>query len=137
MAAPPSSNDTLPTSPATTTPSQETPAPSSTETSCLTTLANKKVILQQKLAALRAQRAEAVSKATLPSGLAMPEDWSEEQKSKQAIATANGVIKEHIQLLHRYNEIKDIGLGLMGMVAEKRGVKQAVVMEDFGVGEKD
>lgn len=47
------------------------------------------------------------------------------------------MIKEHIQLLHRYNEIKDIGQGLMGLIAEKRGCRIKDVMEEFGVDEKD
>ncbi|KAF2212133.1 hypothetical protein CERZMDRAFT_42449 [Cercospora zeae-maydis SCOH1-5] len=67
----------------------------------------------------------------------MPEDWTEEQRAKQALATANAAIKKHISALHRYNEIKDIGLGLMGLVAERRGVRQKVVMEEFGIGDKD
>ncbi|GAB7362175.1 hypothetical protein MBLNU230_g2201t1 [Neophaeotheca triangularis] len=146
MDAPPSSDATTLSSPApklSQEQSQPTTAPSSTaalppaSNPRLQALASKKATLEQKLHDLQTQRAEAVAKATLPSGLAMPEDWSEEQKSKQAFATANGLIKEHIALLHRYNEVKDIGLGLMGMVAEKRSVKQAEVMEEFGVGEKD
>ena len=67
----------------------------------------------------------------------MPADWSEEQKIRQAMSTASGVIKEHIQLLHKYNEMKDIGLGLMGLIADKRGARVGTVMEEFGVGEKD
>ncbi|KAJ5095085.1 hypothetical protein N7532_007376 [Penicillium argentinense] len=30
-------------------------------------------------------------------------------------------VKKHIDLLHAYNEIKDVGLGLMGLIAEARG----------------
>lgn len=67
----------------------------------------------------------------------MPADWSEEQKTKQALASANAVIKEHIALLHKYNGMKDIGLGLLGLIADKRGVRVGGVMEEFGVGEKD
>ncbi|KAK1081013.1 swi5-like zinc finger protein, partial [Friedmanniomyces endolithicus] len=53
----------------------------------------------------------------------MPTEWSEEQRERQALSSANAVIKEHIGLLHRYNEIKDIGQGLMGMLADQRGVR--------------
>lgn len=67
----------------------------------------------------------------------MPEDWSEDEKTKSALASANVTIKEHIALLHKYNEIKDIGQGLMGLIAESRGCRVAVVMEDYGMGEKD
>ena len=45
------------------------------------------------------------------------------------------VIKNHIALLHKYNEIKDIGQGLMGLIADKRDCRVVSVMEEFGVGE--
>lgn len=67
----------------------------------------------------------------------MPDSWSEDEKAKHALASSNAVIKDHIRLLHEYNEIKDIGQGLMGLVAEGRGVRVKDVMGDFGVGEKD
>lgn len=67
----------------------------------------------------------------------MPADWSEDEKTKFALASANAVVTAHITALQRYNEIKDIGQGLMGMIAEARGVRVADVMEDFGVGETD
>lgn len=52
---------------------------------------------------------------------------------------AKEVIKAHIQRLHRYNEVKDVAQGLMGMVAEARGVRIGELYEggEFGVGEGD
>lgn len=50
---------------------------------------------------------------------------------------ANGVVKKHISLLHAYNGIRDVGQGLMGLIAEQRGVRVKDVMADFGVGEGD
>lgn len=47
------------------------------------------------------------------------------------------MVKQHIGLLHQYNEIKDIGLGLMGLIADARGVRLGEVLEEFGVGGKD
>ena len=47
------------------------------------------------------------------------------------------MVKEHITLLHKYNEIKDIGQGLMGLIADKRDCRVVKVMDEFGVGEKD
>jgi hypothetical protein len=46
-------------------------------------------------------------------------------------------VKKHIQLLHRYNEIRDIGTGLMGIIAENRGVRVKDMYEEFGVGLDD
>jgi len=44
-------------------------------------------------------------------------------------------VKRHIQLLHEYNEVKDVAMGLMGLVAESRGVAIKDVAEECGVGE--
>ncbi|KAF2773492.1 hypothetical protein EJ03DRAFT_379836 [Teratosphaeria nubilosa] len=146
--APPSSDAAVTSSPAATSvltnvqttqkspnepPAEPTPPPNPR----LAAIEAKRMRLEATLADLQAQRSALVAEAKLPSGLNMPEDWSEEQRTKQALTTANGVIKEHISLLHKYNEIKDIGQGLMGLIADKRGVRIADVMEDFGVGEKD
>ncbi|KAJ5872249.1 DNA repair protein Swi5/Sae3 [Penicillium soppii] len=65
-------------------------------------------------------------------------------KSRGAADTArsrariyNFSIERHIRLLHEYNEIKDVGQGLMGIIADARGVRQVDVEKEFGVGEKD
>ncbi|THC94705.1 hypothetical protein EYZ11_005816 [Aspergillus tanneri] len=46
-------------------------------------------------------------------------------------------VQRHIRLLHEYNEIKDIGQGLMGLIAEARGVRQIDVQREYGVGDRD
>ncbi|KAL6236639.1 DNA repair protein [Aspergillus navahoensis] len=46
-------------------------------------------------------------------------------------------VKRHIRLLHEYNEIKDIGQGLMGLIADARGVRQVDVQREFGADVKD
>ncbi|KAL2038535.1 hypothetical protein N7G274_008874 [Stereocaulon virgatum] len=48
-----------------------------------------------------------------------------------------GTVKAHIKLLHDYNEIRDIGQGLMGIIADNRGVRVIDVYEEFGVGQGD
>lgn len=50
---------------------------------------------------------------------------------------ASATLKRHIKLLHDYNEIKDVATGLVGLVAEQRGERVKVVMEEMGVGEED
>lgn len=50
---------------------------------------------------------------------------------------ARAAIKEHIALLHRYNGIRDVAQGLMGMIADQRGVRMRDVQSDFGLSEKD
>lgn len=46
-------------------------------------------------------------------------------------------VKAHIKLLHDYNEIRDIGQGLIGIIAENRGARVSEVYKDFDVGEGD
>lgn len=53
------------------------------------------------------------------------------------IVLAHNIVKRHIMSLGRYNEIRDIGQGLLGMIAEQRGVRIVDVMEEFGVVGKD
>lgn len=36
--------------------------------------------------------------------------------------TPQAIVQRHIRLLHEYNEIKDIAQGLMGMIADGRGL---------------
>lgn len=50
---------------------------------------------------------------------------------------SNKTVKQHIELLHAYNGIRDVGHGLMGMIAEQRGVRVKVIMDEFGVDAKD
>jgi hypothetical protein len=53
------------------------------------------------------------------------------------VAQARAVIKTHIGLLHEYNAMRDVGMGLIGIVAETRGVRIRECQEEFGVGEGD
>lgn len=46
-------------------------------------------------------------------------------------------VKQHIHLLHSYNEIKDVAQGLMGLLAESRGERLGDVSRSFGMLEKD
>lgn len=46
-------------------------------------------------------------------------------------------VKRHIKLLHDYNDIRDVGQGLVGMIADNRGIRIGELYEEFGVGLKD
>ncbi|TGO42492.1 hypothetical protein BHYA_0008g00830 [Botrytis hyacinthi] len=50
---------------------------------------------------------------------------------------AKETVKRHIRLLHDYNDIKDVGQGLLGMIADNRGVRVGELYEEFGVGIAD
>jgi DNA repair protein Swi5/Sae3 len=141
--APPSSNNT--------TTEEEPSKPSSTTTTSppeptnprLTALEAKKATLEQTLSDLKAQRQQLATQTKLPSGLPLPttsssgEALTEEELLASALKSSGVVIKGHIALLHKYNEIKDIGQGLMGLIADKRDCRVVGVMEEFGVGEGD
>jgi len=53
------------------------------------------------------------------------------------IMLAHKIVKRHIALLGRYNEVRDIGQGLLGMIADQRGIRIVDVMEEFGVVGKE
>lgn len=50
---------------------------------------------------------------------------------------ATKTVQKHIRLLHAYNEIRDIGQGLLGLIADARGVRQIDVQKEFGVADED
>jgi hypothetical protein len=54
-----------------------------------------------------------------------------------AMAFAHSVIQHHIRLLQQYNQIRDIGQGLIGMVADRRRVRVQDCQEEFGVVDGD
>ena len=91
-------------------------------------LSSKISTLQTQLTTLKADITTTYAQlaAQKPHALCEPSDQ----------AAAEAITKRHIKLLHDYNEIKDVGLGLMGMIADARGVRLGVVMEEFGVGGK-
>lgn len=100
------------------------------------------------LAELKAQKAALIaSLAALPAirGVAAHAEASDtnprmsdgELTDEQVMAAAHKINKKHIKLLHEYNEIKDVGQGLMGLIADQRGVRIMEVQEDFGIDAKD
>jgi DNA repair protein Swi5/Sae3 len=132
---PPSSSPTNPKQ------EEETPKPTNPR---ITALEARKATLIQTLADLKAERLSLATQTKLPSGLPLATTnpstglpRSEDEILAAALKSSNDVVKEHITLLHKYNEIKDIGQGLMGLIADKRDCRVVVVMDEFGVGEKD
>jgi hypothetical protein len=47
------------------------------------------------------------------------------------------MVNKHIKLLHEYNEIKDVAQGLMGMIADRRGVRIVEIQNEFGITSND
>ncbi|KAF2795297.1 hypothetical protein K505DRAFT_374005 [Melanomma pulvis-pyrius CBS 109.77] len=67
----------------------------------------------------------------------VPSRASDELTDADVMKAANKIVKTHIKLLHEYNEIKDVGQGLMGLIADSRGVRIVEVQDEFGIESKD
>ncbi|EAT83408.2 hypothetical protein SNOG_09216 [Parastagonospora nodorum SN15] len=64
-------------------------------------------------------------------------DGDDEPTEADIMTAANKIVKDHIKLLHEYNELKDVGQGLMGLIADQRGVRIIEVQEEFGIEAQD
>ncbi|KAL8997484.1 MAG: hypothetical protein Q9169_003264 [Polycauliona sp. 2 TL-2023] len=80
--------------------------------------------LRFKIAALETQIKETTSKL---------DDAAAKLKNPEPHQT----VGNHIKLLREYNDIRDIGTSLMGVIANDRQVPMKRVYEDFDVNEKD
>lgn len=105
-------------------PKPEPPTASSSSPAQADPFEAKKAALEAKIAALENQMRETEEKRREVDG---------QLKDKDAHAT----VKAHIKLLHDYNGIRDVGQGLMGIIADSRGVRVRDVYPDFEVGEGD
>ncbi|KAI4281909.1 MAG: hypothetical protein L6R38_003332 [Xanthoria sp. 2 TBL-2021] len=82
--------------------------------------------------------------ANLEIKIAALETQIEETKAKLDDAAAklknpdpHQTVSNHIKLLRQYNDIRDIGTSLMGVIANNRQVPMKRVYQDFHVDEKD
>jgi hypothetical protein len=100
------------------------------------------------VAELRAQRAALIaSLAALPNVQELIAEIEDDDDSSrgpydgptdtEVTTAANKIVKTHIELLHEYNEMKDVGQGLMGLIADSRGVRIVEVQDEFGIDAKD
>ncbi|RFU33235.1 hypothetical protein B7463_g3104, partial [Scytalidium lignicola] len=55
----------------------------------------------------------------------------------ELVHPAGETVKKHIRLLHDYNDIRDIGQGLIGMIADNRGLRIRDLYPEFGLDPKD
>ncbi|GAB7343742.1 hypothetical protein MBLNU457_1719t1 [Dothideomycetes sp. NU457] len=51
---------------------------------------------------------------------------------ESGLETARKIKARHVRELQKYNEIKDIAQGLIGLIAEQRGVRVVDVMREIG-----
>jgi len=58
-------------------------------------------------------------------------DFSDDE-IEYGLSLAREVKADHVRELQKYNEIKDIAQGLIGLIAEQRGVRVVDVMKEIG-----
>ncbi|KAF4303162.1 putative DNA repair protein swi5 protein [Botryosphaeria dothidea] len=75
--------------------------------------------------------------ATATSSSASAEAASAVPEKDAVLHAAKAVTQERIRRLNQYNEMRDIGQGLMGIIAESRGVRIKEVQEEFDISAKD
>lgn len=68
---------------------------------------------------------------------AATDDSNDADMDKAALSHAQSITTKHVSLLTRYNEIKDVALGMLSLIADKEGRRLAEVMDERGVSEKD
>ncbi|OJD14888.1 hypothetical protein AJ78_04804 [Emergomyces pasteurianus Ep9510] len=100
------------------------------------TLSSKISTLNSEILKTEALLSEAHTKLNPPNIKAADTDGNTDRDTAAPKDPA-AIVQRHIRLLHEYNEIKDIGQGLMGLVAEARGVRHVDVQREFGVGDGD
>jgi len=101
------------------------------------TLAELKLQKAALLASLGALPAIQVLMEETASSDAEMDNGTDEPTEADIMSAANKIVKEHIKLLHEYNELKDVGQGLMGLIADQRGVRIVEVQEEFGIDATD
>ncbi len=53
---------------------------------------------------------------------------------RATVDEARAVVKAHVEMLTRYNETRDIAMGLLGMIADNQGRRLRDIMEERGIG---
>lgn len=101
----------------------------------LEALRARQAALESAVAELLSQRASLVNSVSPASDTQEPEDT--DARAKLAVDAANAKIRSQIKQLQKYNDIKDIGTQLMGLIAEKRGCRIGEVQEEFGIDPDD
>jgi len=56
---------------------------------------------------------------------------------KENQISASLIVKQHHAMLHEYNDVRDVGLGLAGILADHDKEPVAVTLERFGLSTKD
>lgn len=55
----------------------------------------------------------------------------------QTLSQAQHILDDHVKMLSKYNAVKDVGMTMLGILAEQRGVTMRAIMEDRGIDKDD
>ncbi|KAF2731205.1 hypothetical protein EJ04DRAFT_514716 [Polyplosphaeria fusca] len=119
-----------------TSPAKASTPRNTTQENLLAELKAKKAALLTSLVNLPAMQS-LIDEDDVPSSPTSSQASNTEPTDADVMAAANKIVKKHIKLLHEYNEIKDVGQGLMGLIADQRGVRIVEVQDEFGIDSKD
>lgn len=138
----PATHDVIPQPPQGPNPSQENPTPTSappakgSQEATILELKAKRASLLTALGNLESVQEMIQEDYEAASNVSELSEFHEPTDA-EIMKAANKIVQKHIKLLHEYNEMKDVGQGLMGLIADARGVRIAEIQEEFGIGEKD
>ena len=62
---------------------------------------------------------------------------AERRKAEQELKNKKMQLQRHIEVLHHYNEVKDVGQMLLGKAAEVEGMTVSDMYEKFGLQFED
>jgi hypothetical protein len=116
---------------------------SKTKTKSISTLESEIAATEANLAATLSRLSASQASSSLP--LAAVRSTADEgdqsppslDDRQQLLNDAQGIFDRHIVLLKKYNEIKDVAMGMLSLIAEREGKRLAEVMQERGLGGDD
>lgn len=111
-------------------PASKTP---SRETRLLASIAS----LETNISTTEAQLSRALHQISQSDAFKSKQEDTNTNSDAAALQHAQHTVANHINLLKSYNEIKDIAMGMLGLIADKEGRRVAEVMEQRGISERD
>ena len=55
----------------------------------------------------------------------------------RTLSQAQYILDDHVKMLSKYNAVKDVGMTMLGILAEQKGVTMKAIMEERGIDKDD
>ncbi|KAL9090132.1 MAG: hypothetical protein Q9165_005412 [Trypethelium subeluteriae] len=75
-----------------------------------------------------------VSSSSTDKRLSSDHNTPDSTPDAEKIQRCKAIIDTYVRSLHDFNEMKDLAQGLVGLVAERRGVRMQELLKEYGVG---